>query len=102
MVERCLVSSWILHCCMAMCRLQVAFMEACLAAFPNETTLAAQRFLYRARTGDTLGFTTTPDGGGRGERRCRTQESGVLFLGWGEALPTTSYCTVFACLQRLG
>ena len=49
--ERCLVFPCILHCCMAMGRLQVAFIEARLGDLPKGNTVAVRRVLYRARTG---------------------------------------------------
>ena len=62
MVDRCMVSLRILHCCMAIGRLQVAFIETRLADLPKENTDAGQRALYRARTGVKLGATGAPDG----------------------------------------
>ena len=61
-VDRCLVFLRILHCCMAMGRLQVAFIEARLQALPKDTTKAVQRMLYRARTGVKLGSAAAADG----------------------------------------
>ena len=61
-VERCLVLLCILHCCMAMGSLQVAFIEARLEDLPKESTEAVQRLLYRARTGVKLGASTSRDG----------------------------------------
>ena len=52
----------ILHCCMAMNRLQVAFVEARLEALPNVTTEAVQRIHYCARTSAKLGSAAAPDG----------------------------------------
>ena len=62
MVERCLVFLCILHCCMAMGRLQVAFIEARLGDLPKDNAVAVQRVLYPARTGVRLGASASPDG----------------------------------------
>ena len=43
--ERCLVFLCILHCCVAMGRLQVAFIEARLGDLPMENAVAVQRVL---------------------------------------------------------
>ena len=72
MVERCLVFLCILHCCMAMGRLQVAFIDARLADLRKDNTVAVQRVLYRARTGVRLGASASPDG----------EEARVLVLAW--------------------
>ena len=80
-VERCLVFLCILHCCMAMGRLQVAFIEARLEDLPKENTEAVQRLLYRARTGVKLGASTSPDG----------EEARALFLAWEEMGPLLAY-----------
>ena len=69
-VERCLVFLCILHCCMAMGRLEVAFIEARLEDLPNDNAVAVQRVLYRARTGVRLGDTASPYG----------EEARALFL----------------------
>ena len=72
-VDRCLVFLCILHCCMAMGRLnEVAFIEARLEALPKDTTEAVQRILYPTRTGVKLGSAATTEG----------EESQVLFLAW--------------------
>ena len=60
-VDRCRVFLCILHCCMAIGRLQVAFIETRLVDLPKENTDAVQRVLYRARTGvKFLGVTSCP------------------------------------------
>ena len=53
-VDRYLVSLCILHCCMAMGRLQVAFIEARPGDLPKDNTVAVQCVIYRAHTGVTL------------------------------------------------
>ena len=50
LVDRYVVFLCILHCCMAIGRLQVAFIETCLVDLPKENINAVQRVLYRART----------------------------------------------------
>ena len=69
-VDRCWVFRCILHCCMAIGRLQVAFVEARLKALPKENAEAMQRLLYRAHTGVKLGVSVAPDG----------EEARALFL----------------------
>ena len=54
-LERCLVFLCILHCCMAMGRLQVAFIGARLGDLPKDNAVALQSVLYRAHTGVRLG-----------------------------------------------
>ena len=44
--EPCLVFLCMLHCCMAMGRLQVAFIEALLGDLPKDNAAAVQRVLY--------------------------------------------------------
>ena len=61
-VDRCMVFLCILHCCMAIGRLQVAFIETRLVDLPKENTDAVHGALYRARTGVKLGATGAPDG----------------------------------------
>ena len=63
-VDRCVVFLCILHCCMAIGRLQVAFIDTRLVDLPKENADAVQRVLYRARTGVKLGASAAPDGGG--------------------------------------
>ena len=63
-VERGWVFLCILHCCMAIGRLQVAFVEARLELLPKENAEAVQRLLYRARTGMEAGCPNA---------RCHTQ-----------------------------
>ena len=76
MVERCLVFSCMLHCCMAVGRLQVAFIEGRLGVLHRDNAVAVQRVVFRARTGVTLGASNSPDG----------EEARVLFLTWGPLL----------------
>ena len=71
-VDRCMVCLCILHRCMAIGRLQVAFIETRLVDLPKENTDAVQRLLYPARTGVKLGATGAPDG----------EEARALFLAW--------------------
>ena len=80
-VERCLVFLCILHCCMAMGRIQVAFIEARLGDLPKDNAVAVQRLLYRARTGVRLGASASPDG----------EEARALFLTWEELWPVLAY-----------
>ena len=80
-VERCFVFRCILHCCMAIGRLQVAFIEARVEEVPKDTTAAMQRQLYQARTGVKLGAITSPHG----------EESWALFLAWEELGPMLAY-----------
>ena len=76
-VDRCMVFRCILHCCMAIGRLQGAFIETRLVDLPKENTDAVQPALYRARTGGKLGATGAPDG----------EEARALFLAWEELGP---------------
>ena len=48
-VERCLGLLCILHCCMAMGRLQVAFSEDRLGDLPKDNAVAVHNVLFRAR-----------------------------------------------------
>ena len=80
-VDRCMVFLCILHCFMAIGRLQVAFIQTRLADLPKENTDAVQRALYRARTGVKLGATGAPDG----------EEARGLFLAWEELGPLLDY-----------
>ena len=80
-VYRCWVFLCILHCCMAIGRLQVAFVEACLESLPKENAEAVQQLLYRARTGVQLGATAAPDG----------EEARALFLAWEAMGPLLAY-----------
>ena len=50
-VDRCWVFLCILHCCMAICRPRVVFVEARLESLPNENAEAVQRLSFRARKG---------------------------------------------------
>ena len=80
-VDRCMVFLCILHCCMAIGRLQVAFIETRLVDFPKENADAVQRVLSRARTGVKLGATGASDG----------EEARALFLAWEERGPLLDY-----------
>ena len=80
-VDRCMGFLCILHCCMAIGRLQVAFIETRLVDLPKENTDAVQRALYRARMGVKLGATGGPDG----------EEARALFLAWEELGPLLDY-----------
>ena len=80
-IDRCVVFLCILHCCMAIGRLQVASIETRLVDLPKENTDAVQRVLYRARTGVKLGATGAPDG----------EEARALFLAWEESGPLLDY-----------
>ena len=81
MVERCLVFLCNLHCCIAMGRLQVAFIEAHLGDLPKDKDVAVQHVLYRARTGVRLGASASSDG----------EEARALFLTWEELGPLLAY-----------
>ena len=61
-VERCLVFLCILHCWMAMGRLEVAFIEVRLEDLPKDNTVAVQRVLYRAPSGAKWGASASPNG----------------------------------------
>ena len=80
-VERCLVFLCVLHCCMAMGRLQVAFIQARLGDLPKDKAVAVQRVLYRARTGVRLGASASPD----------REETQALFRAWEELWPLLAY-----------
>ena len=71
-VHRCVVFLCILHCCMAIGRLQVAFIETRLVDLPKENINAVQRVLYKARTGVKLGASAALNG----------EEARALFLVW--------------------
>ena len=77
-VDRCLC---ILHCCMAIGWLQVAFVEARLESIPKENVEAVQQLVYRTPAGLNLGVTAAPDG----------EEARALFLAWEEMGPTLAY-----------
>ena len=79
--HRCVVFLCILHCCMAIGRLQVAFIETRLVDLPKENAVTVQRVLYRAGTGVKSGATGAPDGG----------EARALFLAWEELGPLLDY-----------
>ena len=80
-VEQCFVFPCILQCCMAIGRLQVAFIEARVEELPKDTAAAVQRQLYQARTGVKLGATESPNG----------EESRALFLAREELGPMLAY-----------
>ena len=80
-VDRCWAFLCILHCCMAIGRLQVAFVEARLESLPKKNAEAVQRLLYRARTGVKRGATAAPDG----------EKARALFLAWEEMGPLLTY-----------
>ena len=80
-VDRCWVFLCNLHCCMAIWRLRVAFVEARLDSLPKVNAEAVQRLLYRARTGVKVRATAAPDG----------EEARALFLAWEEMGPLLAY-----------
>ena len=80
-VDRCVVFLCILHCCIAIGRLQVAFIETRLVDVPKENVNALQRVLYRACTGVKLGASAAPDG----------EEADALFFAWEELGPLLHY-----------
>ena len=80
-VDRCVVFLCILHCCMAIGRIQLAFIETRLVDLPKENADAVQRVLYWARPGMKLGATGPPDG----------EEARALFLAWEELGPLLGY-----------
>ena len=80
-VDRCWIFLCILHCCMAIGWIQVAFVEARLESLPKDNAEAVQRWLHRARTGVKLGATAAPDG----------EEARALFLAWEEMGPLLTY-----------
>ena len=80
-VDRCVVFLCILHCCMAIGRLQVAFIETHVVDLPKENADAVQRVLYRARRGLKLGAMGAPNG----------EEARALFLAWEELGPLLDY-----------
>ena len=71
-VDRCVLFLCILHCCMAIGRLQVAFMETRLVDLPKEN---------RARTGVKSGASGATDG----------EDARALFLAWEELGPLLDY-----------
>ena len=73
-VHRCVAFLCIVHCCMAIGRLQVAFIETCLLDLSKENVNAVQRVLYGACRGVKLGASAPPDG----------KEACALFHVWGE------------------
>ena len=76
-VDRCVIFLCILHCCMAIGRLQVALVQKRLVDLPKENADTVQRVLYRARTGVKVGARGAPDG----------KEARALFLVWEELGP---------------
>ena len=80
-VDRWVVFLCSLHCCMAIGRLQVAFIETRLVDLPKENADALQRVLHQARTGVKLGASAAPDG----------EEARALFLAWEELGPLLDY-----------
>ena len=80
-VDRCAVFLCILHCCMAIGWLQVAFVETHLVDLPKENADALQRVLYRVRTGVKLCATAAPE----------SEEARALFLAWEELGPLLDY-----------
>ena len=90
--ERCFVFPCILHCCMAIGRLQVAFIEARVEQLPKDTTAALRRQMHLPHTGAKLGATVSPNGA----------ESQVLFLAWEELGPVLAYSPKDPQWQTLG
>ena len=80
-VDGCVVFLCILHCCMAIGRLQVAFIETRLVDLPKENADAVQRVVNRARTGVKLGATGAPNG----------EDALALVLAWEELGPLLDY-----------
>ena len=80
-VDRCWVSLCILHCCMAIGGLPVAFVEARLEALPKENGEAMQRTLCWARMGMKLGASAAPN----------KEETTALFLAWEEMGQVLAY-----------
>ena len=76
-MEPCLVFLCILHCCMAIGPIQVAFIESCMGKIPTENAVAVQRVRNWSRTGVQLGASAAPDG----------EESQALFLEWEAIAP---------------
>ena len=91
-MQRCLVFLCILYGCMAMGRLQVAFIEARLRHLPKDNATAVQRVPYRARTGVRLSSWAAPDG----------EEARVLFLAWEEIGPLLAYAPEDGEWQAMG
>ena len=79
--DRCWVFLCILHCCMAIRRLQVAFVEERPESLPKENAEAVQRLLYPAHTWVKLGGTAAPDG----------EEARALFFACEEMGPLLAY-----------
>ena len=80
-VEWCLVFLCILQCCMAIGRLQVAFIDARLGDLAKDNAVAVQGVLYRASPGARLGVSVSPNG----------EEARALFLAWEEFGPRLAY-----------
>ena len=79
--ERCLVFPCMLHSCMAMGCLQIAFIGARLGDLPKDNAVAVQRVFYGASTGVELGASASPD----------EEEAQALFLTWEELGPLLAY-----------
>ena len=92
MVDRCWVFLRILYGCMAIGRLQVAFVEARPESLSKENAEALQRLLSRTCTGVKLGATAAPDG----------QEARALFLACEEMGPLLAYAPEDPKWQAVG
>ena len=84
MVERCLVFLCIVHCCMAMGRLLMAFIEPRLGHLPKDNAVAVRCVLYGACVGVPWGASASPYG----------EEARVLYLTWKEVRPLLAYAPV--------
>ena len=76
-IARNRVFLYILHCCMAMGRLFVAFLEAQVGNYPLEVAREVQKIWYRNRCGVRLGAHNAPDG----------EEAHNLFWAWEQIAP---------------
>ena len=81
----------ILHCCMAMGRLHVPFMEACLGDRYKGNGEAVQRVLYGARTSVRLRSSAAADG----------EKAGALFLTPEDIGPLVAFATADADWQAV-
>ena len=81
LVGRCTVFLCILHGCMAIGRLQVAFVGARLESLPKENAEAVKRLSYPAHAAVKLGATAAPDG----------EEPRARFLAWEGMGPLLAY-----------
>ena len=70
-----------LHCCMALGRLFVAFLEAQVGNHPPEVAGEVQKILYRSRCGVRLGAHNAPDG----------EETHNLLWAWEQIAPLLAY-----------